>query len=34
MNVVRVGVEKVREMGKILDEALERDRTSRVVEVR
>lgn len=34
MNVVRVGVEKVREMGKVLDEALERDRSSRVVEVR
>lgn len=34
MGVVRVGVDKVREMGKIIDEALERDKGSRVVEVR
>jgi hypothetical protein len=34
MGVVRVGVDKVREMGKALDAALERDRAGRVVEVR
>ncbi|WWC92464.1 uncharacterized protein L201_007422 [Kwoniella dendrophila CBS 6074] len=34
MNVVKVGVDRVREMVKIMDDALEKDRDSRVVEVR
>ncbi|WWC98319.1 hypothetical protein V866_005210 [Kwoniella sp. B9012] len=34
MGVVRVGVDKVRDMVKIMDEALEKDRENRVVEVR
>ena len=34
MGVVRVGVDKVRELVRIIDEALDRDRASRVIEVR
>ena len=34
MSVVRVGVDRVREMVKIMEEALERDQAGRVVEVR
>lgn len=34
MSVVRVGVDRVRELGRALDQALERDRMERVVEVR
>ncbi|WWC65328.1 uncharacterized protein I303_107946 [Kwoniella dejecticola CBS 10117] len=34
MGVVRVGVDRVREMVKIMDDALEKDRENRVVEVR
>lgn len=34
MGVVRVGVDRVRELGKIMDSALDSDQKERVVEVR
>ena len=34
MGVVRVGVDRVRELGKIMDNALDADQKERVVEVR
>lgn len=34
MGVVRVGVDRVREMVRVMEEALERDRGGRVIEVR
>ena len=34
MGVVRVGVDRVRELGKIMDAALDADQKERVVEVR
>lgn len=34
MGVVRVGVDRVRELGKTMDAALDRDTRERVVEVR